>query len=397
MELLNLNLVLGVELVMLANNQLSCNYCLLSKKQHTLNIQSTKSITGNLSQVLDAIPKQQPIALVLSGKGIIHKNLQVATGLAENQIFQQAFPSVEPSEFYSQQFNQGPNFTLSLIRKQVVDELLDKCQRAGLSIYSLSLGGLVSSHIWAQLNCYDQTLQLDTHAFTLNEEKQLLNYTYGIAVVPAFPIKVVQQPIPATNIIAYAAAFQLILHEQLTVIMAHVPAVHNGFASLMADHKLKQRGLVFLGVIFVLLLISFSLFSYYNQENAQLAGVVGSQTANSTQLEVMKTNIANNEALLKQLNWNGGYNYGFLVNEIGRSMPKQLQLQALQINVYQTEQEQKDRLAKIKLIGTTTNLTAVNNWIYVLKEKPWVKSVQLLKYQESPETADYLFNLLIIY
>ncbi|TKC04532.1 hypothetical protein FA048_19525 [Pedobacter polaris] len=397
MELLNLNTVLGIELVMMAENHFSCRLCLLIKKNNSLSIEHVKLVEGNLSNIIAAIPKNHPVALSLSGKGILHKNIQAANGVDGNQIFQNAFPSIEQQEFYVQQFNQVQCFAVSIMRKQTVDELLDKLKRAGLKIYMLSFGGLVINHIWAQLNIYDTAIQVDHHSFALNSDKEFLSYSYGAAIKNEFPIKIAQETIPEEHIVAYASAFQLMLYDKLEIVLANVTKINDDFSSFMANEKLKKRGLVFLFSVFGLLLLSFLLFSYYNQENARLAQQVGAQTANADQVELMKMNIATNEALLKQLNWNTGYNYGFVLNEIGLSTPKQLQLQDLVMNEYKTEQEKLDRIPSIKITGTTDKLTAVNNWIFVLKEKPWVKSVKLLKYQEDPETTAYQFNLLITY
>lgn len=397
MELASLDMVLGVELVMMGENHFSCRLCLLSKKKDSLSIVSTKLLEGNLSAVMEAIPTKYPVALNLSGKGIIHKNLQFADRKDENGVFQTAFPSIEHGAFYVQQFNQGQYFTLSIMRRQIIDELLDKLKRAGLKIYKLGFGGLAINHIWSQLNIYDTSIQIDSHSFTLDGNKQVLSYSYGVGDRNEFPIKIGQEVLAEEFIVAYASAFQLMLHDKLDAVVANVTEINQGFSSFLVNEKLKKRGLVFLFTIFGLLLLSFLLFSHYNQQNARLAEQVGAQTANADQVDVLKSNIAKNETLLKQLNWNTGYNYGFILNEIGQSTPRQLQLQELAVNEYRTEQEKLERLPNIKITGSTENLTAVNNWIFVLKEKDWVKSVKLLKYQEDQETTSYQFNLLITY
>ena len=113
--------------------------------------------------------------------------------------------------------------------------------------------------------------------------------------------------------------------------------------------------------------------------------------------DLLKQQISKQEHLLKQLAWNGGYNYGFLVNEIGKSMPRPLSLISLSINDFKTEEEKTDRKPNVKIKGTTANLTAVNNWIFVLREKSWVKSAKLVKFQEDPENDNYQFDILISY
>lgn len=392
-----LKLVLGVELIIVDENHFSCRFCLVARKDDSLTITHTKLIEGNLPAVIAAIPKKQAIALSLSGKGIIHKNVENVNELDENQLFHQAFPSIEAKDFYVQYLNEGQNAVISVIRKGTVDELLDKLKRAGLNIYMLSLGGLAITQIWPQLNVYDTTVLIDHHSFDLDHNKQLLKYSYGKVRQSKFELKVGQEVIPDEHIVGYATAFQLILHDRLSTVKIKEISINDDWGAYITNEKLKQRSLIFLCALFGLLLLNFLLFSHYNQENAKLSEQLGTQTANSDQMETMKRNVATNERLLKQLNWNAGYNYGFVLNEIGESSPKQLQFLALTMNEYKTEQEKLERSPQINIIGSTANLTAVNNWVFVLKEKSWVKSVRLLKYQEDQETGIYQFNLMITY
>lgn len=100
---------------------------------------------------------------------------------------------------------------------------------------------------------------------------------------------------------------------------------------------------------------------------------------------------------MKRLGWNGGYNYGYLLNELGSSAPNRLVLTNVLMNDYKTDQEKQLMEPNIRIKGTTDNLAAVNNWIFILKEKPWVKTVRLVQYQQEAESELYEFNLLLTY
>ncbi|WP_199137837.1 hypothetical protein [Pedobacter sp. ASV12] len=392
-----LNTVLGVELHSLGDNSYSCRFCQLAKKDNELHIESNKVIEGPLHKVLESLPKNFPVALTLTGRGIIHKNMQVATDTLPEQVIQQAFPSIEVKDFYVQSYVQGNNALGSIIRRQGVDELLDKLGRAGLKVLMLSLGGIVTAPIWPQLNIYSTEMRFAGHGFVLTAERHFMSYSAEAGLKHDFQVKIEQELIPEENILAYASAFQLVLHEKLTPILANVERVNSAFSDFLGNASLKKKALIFLFGLFGLLLISFGLFSYYNQENAKLAQQVGAQTASADQTDLLQKNIASNEYLLKQLHWNGGYNYGFLLNEIGKSMPRQLSLHEVAVNDFKTDAEKAERQPSIKILGSTDNLTAVNNWIFVLKEMPWVKSAKLLKYQEDQETTAYQFSLIITY
>lgn len=398
MQLQNLNKVLGVELKIIEPQMFSCRWCLLSKQKNAITIEQQKVVEGNLVTILEALPKADPIALTLNGKGIIHKNSTPAAEVTFDQLFQQTFPSIAQQNFYVQYFSEPNCAALSIIRKEMVDDLLSKMKNSGLKVFTLSLGGLVTAPIWSQLNSYDASeIKFDGHVFSLNEAKTLMAYKYDNSAQSKFPLKIAEEPIAEENVIAYASAFQLMMHQQLNLIQADVTYINSSFADFISINQLKKKAMIFLFALFAALMISFSLFSYYNDRNAQLLQTVGAQSINEDQMDRMKKSIAENEALLKQLNWNEGYNYGFLLNEIGASMPRQIQLLSINVNEFKTEIEKTERRPHIQISGTTDNLTAVNNWIFVLKEKPWIKTVKLLRYQEEEESSLYQFNLDLSY
>ena len=124
---------------------------------------------------------------------------------------------------------------------------------------------------------------------------------------------------------------------------------------------------------------------------------LGAKSADADQAAILQKNILDNETLLKRLNWNGGYNHGFLLTELGSSLPMQLRLNELSINDYKSDKEKPEHIPLIRILGSSNDPLRVNNWIFELKKKPWVKSVALLKFQEDRAQEQYQFTLNITY
>lgn len=389
--------ILGVELYHHTEAQYSCRLIELNRRGNELEIIRKKEIEAALPKILEGLPKGLPIALVLSGKGVIHKNItSQEAGVDELALFRSTFPSIEVKDFYVQQYISDTNGCLSIARRNVVDELLDRLKRAGLQIYSVSLGGPLAIHVLSQLNSYGDEVVFNGHQFLLTG-KQFQSYHFKADLKSKFPIKIGEETIAEELIIAYAAAFQLMLHEKLSMIVANIEGVNAHFERLISNQGWKKRILIFLFGLFALLLVSFGMFSHYNQQNEKLLREVGAQTSSAEQIELLQQQIVKQEKQLKQLNWNGGYNYGYLLNEVGSSMPRQLTLLGVTMNDFKTDQEKLERAPNVKIKGSTDNLTAVNNWIFVLREKPWVKQAKLLKFKEEQDGDQYQFDILINY
>lgn len=398
MLLNKINTVIGLELKIINENEFSGRYCVVNKQKATVNITDVQIVEGTLSSILNALPKTFPIALTLTGKGIIHKKMSIADEESTSS-FQAAFPTIDRNDFYVQIFVEQQQELVSIIRRQTVDELIHKMRRSGLNIFVVSLGAMVSSPIWNQLNSYGQEILFDGHFIELDATYQWLSYHHKPTLKNEFQTKIGEQLIDERNVLAYASAFQLLLHQQLNLICADVDTIQVEFLQFTQNNEIKKVAFRFGIVLFISLLVSYLIFSHYNDKNVALSQKSGAYNTSIDQLNSLTKASNENEQLLKKLNWNGGFNYGFLINEIGESMPKQLQLNEISINEVQPETNISDAPTAfpVKINGITNNLTALNNWIFVLKQKPWIKTVRLLKYEESNDAEAYKFNIILIY
>ncbi|WP_461788827.1 hypothetical protein [Pedobacter sp.] len=393
---LRLSTVLGVELHYAGDGEYSLRYLKLKRISNELEVVGKKIARGPLVTVLGHLPKSLPVALVLSGKGVIHKTLPLTQERTAAALhFREAFPAIDPKDFYVQQFEQYQAVCLSISRKNTVDELLAKLIKVGLSIYSISFGAIPTVLIWPLLNSYGDELLFDGHKFLL-EQKQFRSYQIEKDAKSPYPIKVASEVVEEEFLVCYASAFQLLLHERLEMIVAQVPYVEETFVEFIDQSAWKKRSFYFLAILFAALMISFLTFNHFNTANERLFKEVGAQTSSKEQKELLQQDIIKQEQLLKLLNWNGGYNYGYLVNELGSSMPRALALTGMVIGYGQVDEAKPQEIPYVKVSGTTDNLTAVNNWVFLLKDKKWVKGAKLLSFQEH-EADRYKFEILISY
>lgn len=391
------DLVLGVELQIIGDNHYNCCYTLVKKNKGKLDAVDHKHFQGTLVQVLEKLPRNHLVSLSLSGKGILHRSTETSDDQQLNQFFIRVFPAVEEKDFYIQEFVSERAALVSIVRKPAVDDLLEKMERAGIKVYALSLGGMVSFHLWHHFKAKGNTIAFANHQFKVDEDGKFLDYRYALneSEDEAHDNRI--GDIPGNQIVAYASAVQFFLYDEVDQVSAKVPKVEESVFDYFEQLKLKKSGMFFLLVLFFMLLISFLMYMHYNSENASLTRQVGHLSATADQVELMQRNIAQSEQELVRLNWNGGYNYGFLTDEIGKSRPRQVRLSSIAYNAYATEQEKQKHIPQINISGETDDLIAVNNWIFLLKEKKWVKTVRLLRYQDNPEQENYTFSLLISY
>lgn len=388
--------ILGIELSLLQNETYRCNYAVVTRKGNDIDAAEQHTVEGTLVKVLERLPRKFPVALSVSGKGIIHKQLK-GVGAEKKDLFREAFSSVEKKDFYVQEALVDDLVWISIIRRAVADDIVGKLQSAGLNVYMLSLGGLPVISIWELLSGTAEGFSASGHQFEVTPEGNLTAYRYQETSADNGSLKLGNSKLKPALLVPYALAFQLFLHEKLSSVKVENDQVDKRFKDFLEFSKLKKTAGIFVFALLALLLISFFVLTHYNAENAKLNQQVGAITATADQSDLLKKEIANQKVLLEKLGWNGGYSHAFLLNEIGSSKPRALTLNEVQFERLKESAENKDALASIRISGETSNLSAVNNWIFMLKEKKWAKEVKLLRYQQDTESESFAFNLLIQY
>jgi hypothetical protein len=388
--------LLGIEIKLLQDGSYRCSYAVVRRKGNVLDILEQKQVEGSLVKVLESLPRKYPLALALSGKGIIHKRSE---GKHDGQsgLFREAFPSVEKKDFYVQELSREDSSWISVVRKTLAVDILGKLKSAGLKVYALSLGGLPVLGIWDMLGEMRESFSADGHHFSVSGEGGFSGYLYAETEEGENKVKLAGDKVAPQAVLPYALAFQLFLHDRVEMVKAENEGIDLAFVTFLEDSGLKKAASVFIFVLLGMLLISFLVLSHYNSENAALSEQAGHLTAAADQGDVLKKEIALQKTKLTRMGWNGGYSYAFLLNEIGSSRPRLLNLTQVQFGEEKKTVPQGGTENTVKISGETTNLSSVNNWIFMLKEKKWVHGVKLLRYQQDMGSESYLFNLLIEY
>jgi len=215
-------------------------------------------------------------------------------------------------------------------------------------------------------------------------------------------LKVGIEALPGQFLIAYASAFQLALYPRLPAVSLPAPGIEHNLEEFEQKQRFNFRAVVVLSGFFVLLLLNFLLFSYFNSANETLLSQVSQTSASLENLQHTEKEIASNEKLLQELGWNKGIRLSYLADQLGQTLPSSLRLKELginRLNVTDTGRQRKEiyDTGKIKIRGEASDPAALNNWIYILKEKDWAKQVNLDSFSPSGDDNTQEFTITINY
>lgn len=396
-----LNNCSGAEIHLKQDGSCSVRMVSLSISKKQIHIEAKKEYSGMMPEVLEKSDLEGPLAITVTGKGVLIKKTACLEIITE-QSLQHLFPHMKLSEFYIQHFSSGAFSYIAVIRKEIAERIISSFKGIGLDVVIFSLGPFVADQICPQINVYGEILRFDGHQVIFDENKNWREYSFSADTKAEFPIKVDIEIMPEQFLLAYAVAFQLALHERLDLIEVEANEIKNNLSEFLARLKFKQIGMLMLVFFFVLLMGNFLLLSHYNSANQDLINATGEKSYVFENRQKLEEDVKMKEIKLLKLGWNKGFRYAYICDQIGQTVPKEIKLNELQINTLSStttgildEPEPKNGVIRIK--GQTGSIYAVNNWIYTLKDKSWVKEVKLEKYTADDQKQVQVFTMFLSY
>jgi Tfp pilus assembly protein PilN len=396
-----INDAVGVSITVGTDGDVLIHACSVQVNSNQLTIEKKRINLQSVSQLAKLFPAKSLIALNLSGKGILQKQIEKVEQINPDN-FGKILPNAEPGHFYVQNFISGNQSFISVIRKTEADKWISQLKGLGYIPLMLSLGPFPVQNIVSQLNSYEGDFAFNGYEIKRDEHKNWTSVTYNESFSSPFPLKIETETIDEKLLIPYAAAFQLVLTDKVDPVKAEVPDLDNGLNKLISEKKLYVKGFIVLAVFFVLLLANFFLFSALNSANAQLSGQVSRSAQSTTDVQNINDQIKEKEGLLKILGWDGGIRKSILVDQIASVLPPEVSWKEVAINPVDLSSSRIQKTLiffnrRIRVAGTSQKIIPINEWIARVKSKAWVKNIQLESYTYNNELNTGQFIILIDY
>ena len=301
--------------------------------------------------------KATPVALCLSGRGILVKNIQKVFAV-DQKVIQQALPNANIQEFYYQLENEqingveGDYAILSLVRKSVADPLIKELSALGFQVVSISL------------------------------EHPMGKKTSG---------KIKPELIPA-----YSAAFGVLLGQEHPEVES--PVLNESKLQIFARAKVMGIAAVFGCSLLVLLLINFFLFTHYQTEAQMLAFRKTRSGLEVKKFQEIESGIGRKTSLITSAGWTGGYPQAWLTGQLMVGKPVAIGISALSINPLKIQNLTSNReeiyeTGKIRISGTCDKAATLNNWLVKIRAKDWVKDCSIIGYELDKQSGKGQFTI----
>jgi Tfp pilus assembly protein PilN len=400
-QFFNINTAIGINLTIQSNGELVINACLIVRHKKQLDFEQKVVSLKSLEDLTKNFSNKVPLALSISGKGILTKSVEKIDELTPI-TFSQVLPNANFEDFYIQNFVSADKSYISVIRKTEADKWLAHLKELGYKTVILSLGPFAVNNILPQLNFYDGEIVFDGNIVQRDENKCWKSYRYDELSTAPFPIKIESEKIDEKLLIPYASAFQLVMNGKLDAIQTDNETLRAAHQDVVATKWAKTYGAITVIVIFILLLINFFIFSYLTDDNSKLTYQMSTSAQSTSDLKKIEEQISMKEQKLKDLGWNNGINKAFLLDQLASNMPGELTWKEVAVNPINVKRgrDQKALIfddGKIRISGFSPQIIPVNEWMARIKIQKWVKSVELESYGLNPELKTGEFTLVIHY
>lgn len=334
-----------------------------------------------------------PVFLNISGKVILEKEMP----LLKEKVIEKAFPTIHLEDFYTQHFSTENNTWVSIIRKNKVDNIIEEIKESRLFPTHLSLGSFMFStsmqHIESipfSIDFFEQTICLENEVLniaTLEFSETTQNNKYIVD----------DKTLNTMELLAFSTALSYY------VIPNHINIQEDIFQQAKKDisyqalfNQLKLKIPIFL---FFILLVNALFFIQLNNKNEVLRQQYNQNTTTLAQLDTLKKEVEKKKYFLKQSKWLQQSKISYIADQIGASLPSSITL--ISLNIFPATMIKKNNVKdyqfdkNILIKGNAKNLTELNQWKQKLHNHKWIKSEELLFYEQINKSKAIFFELKI--
>lgn len=349
----------GVEAEMLTEGGFQMNYVLLKKKKENLDVVSSACEIKDLDALKASVNTDTPLCVAITGKGIIRKKSALSENENERSLLDKALPNANPEDFYTQKTDiENNEAIIAVARKTAVDGLLHQFKNAGFFVVDVSIG-------------------------TKNEMAQM---------------SIKEEKLNERCAVAFASALSYFVSQQEENIF--IPEVKQQQNEYRHKRIFQMAGWTVLIFFFSVLLLNFFLFSHYNSRATELKMQVDKNKDDLASIATLQNELQLKQKLLDRLGLKESSKISFYADRIASGLPEEIRLSEMFINpVEKSVNEGKKELnfitKTINISGQCRKSTELNDWIKLLKEKNWIKSVNVLGYTQETSGESGVFQILI--
>lgn len=373
--------VVSIEATILSGEQFVYSGVHLSLKKGLCVVDQTLPHAKSMDEVLAVFTNDIPVSLSLSGRGILHKRL-VNPSSDDQKNLDSILPNAKVEDFYIQKFPVQQDIVFSLVRKQVLHDVLSQFKHVKLVVTHVVLGGVSLETILPLMELQATDLVVGGHVMKISQSS-ISDYRYERGEHQDRLITLEGEQIAESVLVAYATGIQTLSGVDPLGIDVEPLALER--SEYVHKRFFNVFGVGVLVFFLLILIINFLLFNYYNSRHQELAGNQTRFTGYKESLDSVQRKVSARQSFLSTSGWMKPSRVSFYADEIGGSVPASILLTELSVNPYDERLTRAEKklvfgVGRIAVMGTCNRPTDLNPWIQNMKQMQWVDAVEIQNY-----------------
>mgnify|MGYP003641178524 CR=1 FL=1 len=336
-----------------------------------------------LEDVVKFFGTSTPYAFHVLGTGVLSRKIETSPNFKDDLII-----NGNIDDFIFTSFNDTSNIAVSFFRKDLIQKELE--QASDMKIHLLS----VSSAEVPLFNILNN--QQVAFSFIISkEEERILEFKQNESKKNK---SLWNNKLYSIRQLLAIALLSNLRNENEFYSLSNHEANEVSLENFSQFNQFKTFGVASLLLIFLSLFVNYFYQNNLNDQVAELEMELSISNDNLNLLDRLEQEKSRKQQLILSAGVNSSKFLSFYLDQIGKTVPKSIQLQKLNLFPLESKLKNKQKIevnqSSILVSGTSVGNEVLDNWIEKMDRFEWVKSIELLNYLKN-STAKSEFNILI--
>ena len=356
---------------------------------------------NSINELAKKLPLENPVALTITGKGVLAKKISAEE--FSGNYFDHLFPNANPNDFHISFNEMGKSVWIYLIRKNILEDIIDKVMSEGLKLIFISIGLSAIENIipFIDINSLSN-IRTTSYLIELNKEREFAHIENAESQngESISEYNIGNQYIKSSNILPFAVSLYLFTSRISSLPYADIRLVEER-ENYAYSQYFKKVGWIAMISILVLLLLNFMVYNHYfnlNQE-LQVSEKLSKVRQQDEQKSFEKLNIESE--FMKETGWEHISKVSFFADRIASLVPENTQLTNMQIfpmkeSLFQDEKGIYFKMDTILISGNCDDPENLAVFLSNLKNSSIIESAAIKDYSYKKGNAKGYFNMEIV-
>jgi hypothetical protein len=404
-KILEVRRACGVEVSLLNGGDLAIQAVIVKLQKHVVVKEKEVHSIASAEALGQLVSAGTPLAVVLNGKGILHKKvpLEALTG----NVFETVLPNGNPADFYMEICPYESWASVYLVRRAVLDKVVDDLARCNLRVLTVSMGATGLQNLMPYLNPEKDMDQIRTNHFLLRIDParrvtDIESLAYPLEEArPTLEYSIGNHYVFSRGIMAFGAAMGLFAGAGASAGGMTNDTIRSAREDYTYFNYFRAAIWSFLGFVFAVLLINFLIYNHYFSSNEQYSASQALTQAEEKKAWKLESVIGSKERWISRYGWDRSSRLSLYADRIAALVPDDATLTVLKINpVHAGFASDNNPLSfqqdTIQLTGTCEDPAELNRFANNLRNIRSFRQIDIKSYLYKKETQNGVFSMEII-